>query len=126
MPGSKAFASTVAIANDGTVAVGGRDGVLRIWRTGSDEALTDMPGPLPPITHVSFSRDGLYVAAAGGNAVRVWELRSSAAVYAFESDLQLTAIAFGPTGINLLLGSRGLVLRWQPARGVLERIELVE
>ena len=108
--------AAVAYSPDGTkLATVGGDGALRIWTL----AETGLPMPLAkfegqakpgtasgfsPLSAVSFSADGRFVASAGADAVvRVWDVQTKAEVRGLRGHTEwATCVAFGKWQPKLL------------------------
>src|SRR5207253_8844088 len=117
--------AALAYSPDGSkLATAGGDGALRIWtisETGQPVSLAKFEGQakpgtaagFSPLSAVSFSADGRFVASAGADAViRVWDVQTKAEVRGLRGHAEwATCVAFGPDGRLLVSGGADKVTR---------------
>ncbi len=93
---------SLAISPDGqTLAAGGRDGTVRLWRVSDGAPLPTLtlPGG-PAVTGLAFASDGRTLAAAGvaadgtGPGVLTWQLPAGTAGRVFQGPAGIYAVAF--------------------------------
>ncbi|MGA7413212.1 MAG: hypothetical protein WBW33_22245, partial [Bryobacteraceae bacterium] len=109
----------------GTLATGGMDGVVRLWRT-TPEPAGEHLGATDPLYAAAFNRDGKLLATAGvKGTLQWWDLnrRARIAEYSLGTNKQGrsnegTAVSFVSYREVLLLTSSGALLRCTPARCV--------
>jgi WD40 repeat protein len=77
-----------------------------------------------PVTCVAISRDGRFVAAAGGREILVWDLRNDTRVITLEGERHskpVTCLAFNPDGKHLASASEDTTVKiWNVIAGKLE------
>jgi WD40 repeat protein len=102
------------------VAAGGRGRAVRLWRWRTRTAVLRL-GDFPAgVGGVAFSPDGALIAAAGGNAVRVWHVPDGALVASLSARDQLTSVAFDPGEMLVAAGgTSGKTWIWDLATGAL-------
>jgi WD40 repeat protein len=116
----------LAVAPDGTeVALGGHDGVVRLWHPPVEE------GAAPPLGHqpeeawaVAFTPDGRTLISGGDNEtgaapLRAWDVASGRALWSAAShDALVTCVAVAPDGRLGASGSYDQTVKlWEPATG---------
>jgi WD40 repeat protein len=110
----------------GYIAVGGGDGVIRVWdnfilrsRLTEDDYLLDLSDSSPHtelyvltahdggITNIAFSRDGSLLASSSRDGTaKVWDLEAGKEMYSFEGHSDIVqAVAFSPDGTQLATAS---------------------
>jgi WD40 repeat protein len=120
----------LAFSPDGKqLAAGGYDGRLRLWETASGKKLFDVvAAPLPPpkttpppnvLRSLAFSPDGKQIAAGGSDArIDLFGIDGKLVRSLPGHTGVVTALAYHPSGIVLVSGSRDRTIRlWNPAGG---------
>ena len=117
--------AAVAYSPDGSkLATAGGDGALRIWtisETGQPvplakfegQAKPGTAGAFSPLSAVTFSADGRFVASAGADTVvRVWDVQTKAEVRGLRGHTDwATCVAFGPDSRLLMSGGADKIAR---------------
>ena len=91
------------------LGTGSGDGVIRLWdvKTGtSPAAMTGHTGGA--VTSLSFSENGYHVASAGGDGVRVWDLRKQKCILHLAPDAAAAttcAVSYDYSGAYLAMGA---------------------
>ncbi|MGF9764960.1 hypothetical protein AAII07_58910, partial [Microvirga sp. 0TCS3.31] len=111
------YIDAIEYSHDGQIfATGGEDQVARIWTADNGWLVREFVGHSAPITALSFSKDGCYLATGGGrrdNTVRVWSIHSGKELRAFQHPLGITSVAFSPDGKFILSGNEdGIARLW--------------
>lgn len=103
---------SVALSPDEeTVAVGSRNGVIRVWKL--DEALetaTVLTGHREPVSGLAWNPDGSLLASAGA-ALRVWEPRTRVSRIITDHTAGLTGVRFSPDGTLIATSSQDNTVR---------------
>jgi WD40 repeat protein len=101
------------------VATGDFDGIVRLWRTDSGVQEDELPtGELAPVTTVSFSANGLRLAAASGSQAVVWTLPVKRRQILRSHGNQVWAVGVSPDGTRVATGDiSGLVRVWNLRTG---------
>jgi WD40 repeat protein len=86
---------------------GSFDGTLRFWNLDEREGPQVVDSRPVPVTRVAYSRDGRWLATAGGQGpIALVDLRNGAAVVKFEGNgLPVTGLDFSPNGKWLACGT---------------------
>jgi WD40 repeat protein/tetratricopeptide (TPR) repeat protein len=84
---------------------GNRVSRIRIWDIQTVEVTHTLRGPKTPATSVIFSPDGQYLAAAFGELVKVWDLRTEKEVASRLGDAPVLSVAFRSDGQRLWVAS---------------------
>jgi WD40 repeat protein len=98
------------------VAAAGRTGGVRLWLWPWRTILRRLRLPSDRVDGVVFSRSGALLAAAGGDVVRIWRVRTGAPVttlHSRERDARLTSVAVSRNGDFVASGSSsGSIFIW--------------
>jgi serine/threonine protein kinase len=87
---------------------------VRIWDAQNGNAIFTYPG-IPPITRtLAWSRDGRFLAVAGGSHIAVWDTDKSMIVEKLNrSRADFTSISWAPDGKSLAVTTDNRVLVWK-------------
>jgi tetratricopeptide (TPR) repeat protein len=114
------WVSEVCWHPDGSrLAVATSSAWARIYDTSGVERLRVKAGTWIAYVHaVAFSRDGTWLATAGGKAARIWHAAKGTQLLEVRHDGEVNAVAFSPDGTQLATGSDDKTARiWDAARG---------
>ena len=126
--GEEVWATSLAYSRDGTkLAIGGRDGSVRVWNFENQAFDRTLEGATGPVSSLSFSAEGDQLAIGRlDSTLWIWRLSDGLVRYRLRghSD-RITAVAFGvqpmgatPGGHMLASASRdGTVLAWNSGTG---------
>ncbi|MFI1035132.1 helix-turn-helix domain-containing protein [Streptomyces sp. NPDC020951] len=113
--------TTVAVSPDGaTVATGGTDAAVRLWRANGDGTPVVLPEHTGAVTAVAFSPGGDVLAAATANGtVGIWNVHTATPALQLRIPVAgVDALAFSPDGATLATGSAdGTAHLWQRRTG---------
>lgn len=97
------------------IAVGGRDGTVKVWDPVEQVSLATINAHSAPVTALAFSPDGDLIASASGDGmVRLhrWSDRMLVAERRIDRATQLTSLAFSPIGDRLALSTEFNAVMW--------------
>jgi WD40 repeat protein len=120
----QAAGGSVAFSADGkTLAIGGLDGIIRLWDAATQQEIgAPMSSDANPVDAVAFSPDGALLASANtdGN-VQLWDTATqqpAGPALTGAGSAEVNALAFSPDGTALATGSQdGTARLWQVATG---------
>ncbi len=102
------IAAAAVNGSHGLVATGGSDGVVRVWDVASSSPTPAIPPPADaPVTIVTLSADGQYVASAAARTVRTAAVADGRATGELQVEGAVTAVAFAPDAARLAVGDAG-------------------
>ncbi len=99
---------------DGWLAVGGRDGTVKVWDALQRESLVTFNAHIGQVTHLHFSEDG-HILVTGGEDQRtiVWDWRAREPIFVIENGGRVTNIAISPDNRFIASGATEFVTVWQ-------------
>ncbi len=111
---------SVAVSPDGrTLATGGQDNVVRLWDVVTGKERHQLKGHTNWVDSVTFSPDGISLASAGGDDLRLWDVATGREVRVVAEGS--ACIAFSPDGRTLATGTGNTIRLWDVASGKLIR-----
>lgn len=102
--------SCLAFAPDGqSLAVGGQDGLVWIWRLGEKEPVTSFRAHRSAITTLAFADDGQVLASLSfdGHVARLWQPGDGRLVTELNADSHIQTLVFAPGGRMLATADFG-------------------
>jgi WD40 repeat protein len=119
----------MSFSPDGTRVLAGSGGWIRtsdsgrtsntllLWDVATGKAVQSFGGYSTGVTAVAFSGDGAYVLSAASNYdLTLWDAKSGGFIRRFQPRLGCDAVAFSPSGSQILCGKFELTL-WDTATG---------
>lgn len=105
----------VAFSPDGKkLATTGWDGTVRIWDAANGSQLQTIKAHDGDAWSVSFGNNGKWVASAGQDSVKVWDVATGAEVFAYRGSRSFHIVRFAKDGTTLAAGGRdGTVKVWE-------------
>ena len=117
--GHKGNVNTVAICPDGTIcATAGKDGLIHIWDLAEDKHITTFETGAS-VNALAFSPAKIWLAAAVGDSVKIYDLSEKKLIAEFNKDqivtplkeLSALSLAFSQDGNTLFVGYNDKVIR---------------
>lgn len=100
--------------NSELVATTGWDGTVRIWDAAKGEQKRVIKAHDGDAWSVSFGNDGKWVASAGQDAVKVWEVATGKEIFSYRGPRAFHVVRFAKDGTTLAAGGRdGTVKIWE-------------
>lgn len=107
---------SVAISPDGQLAIsGGRDGLVILWNLATGFEVRRFTDHTEPVWATAFNADGSLAASASADGtVTLWDIREKGKLQSFYTGDTAFALAFSPSGDQLLTGQEsGAVMWWR-------------
>lgn len=115
--------SSVALHPDGQIlGTGTDDAVVHVWETRSQNNVAKFETKASaPVTGISFSENGYFLATAAGDSVKLWDLRklkNIKTIVPYENGAPVTSVRFDNSGQYLAVGGMdariyGVKQEWQ-------------
>ncbi|KAL3134881.1 hypothetical protein ABBQ32_007847 [Trebouxia sp. C0010 RCD-2024] len=103
--------SSVALHPDGQIlGTGTEQGIVHVWETKSQHNVAKFETKASaPVTSISFSENGYFLATAAGESVKLWDLRklkNIKTIEPYEKGVQVTSVKFDYSGQYLAVGGQ--------------------
>jgi WD40 repeat protein len=103
---------------DGRLAMGGRDGTIKVWDAFERVSLATLPGADSTIADLALSPDGARVASASlDRHVRAWEWATRTPLADWEFAVDISRVAFASDNDRIAAGTSAGVTIWSLASG---------
>jgi pre-mRNA-processing factor 19 len=107
-PETPCMLSAAALHPDGLIYCTGIDDVgLKLWEAKSQQHAASLSGHTGKVHSLSFSENGYYLASAGTDGVKIWDLRKLKSIQSltpFGDDKGATSVSFDTSGLYLGVG----------------------
>ncbi len=111
-PTVKVGFSSISFHPDGLIlATGTKDNLVRIWDIKAQENVASFEGHSAPVEGLSFSENGYHLATAGGDSVKLWDLRKLTNFHNIPLSGDVNSVSFDVSG-HYLIVSHGNNVRY--------------
>lgn len=111
-PTVKAGFSSISFHPDGLIlGTGTKDHVVRIWDIKAQANVATFEGHTASVEDLSFSENGYHLATAGGDSVKLWDLRKLTNFHTIPLSGEVNSVAFDHSGQYLIV-SHGNSVRY--------------
>ncbi|MFC2155862.1 tetratricopeptide repeat protein [Acidobacteriota bacterium] len=115
------FSPLLSISSDSRyIASGDKEGIIKIWDGISGKEAATLKGNMSFIQAVSFSPDGQYIAAAGKETVKLWDISKQKEIASFVplTDKQtIRSVRYSPDGQYLSACGTKEITIWETSGG---------
>jgi len=103
-PSIKAGFSSISFHPDGLIlGTGTKDNLVRIWDIKAQANVATFEGHTAPVEGLSFSENGYHLATAGGDSVKLWDLRKLTNFHNIPLSGDVTSVSFDHSGLYLIV-----------------------
>ncbi len=122
------YVNEIAFSPDGKLIASSlnNDNVAKLYDIFSGKLVAEYVGHLAPVTSVSFSSGGEFLASGSlDNTIKLWDIKSTKALYSFDKHTHyINSVAFSKDGKLLAFGSYDKTVKHHHQRWWLELIHL--
>jgi len=103
-PSIKVGFSSISFHPDGLIlGTGTKDNLVRIWDIKAQANVATFEGHTAPVEGLSFSENGYHLATAGGDSVKLWDLRKLTNFHNIPLSGDVTSVSFDLSGLYLIV-----------------------
>lgn len=108
----KAGYSSISFHPDGLIlGTGTKDALVHVWDVKEGRNVATFEGHTSPVESLSFSENGYHLATAGGDSVKLWDLRKRTNFHNIPLSGEVTSVSFDVSGLYLIV-SHGNSVRY--------------